>query len=65
MCECDQLPNRMRSNRATAPGCDAGEVMASVDDAGTEQRLVIADISADGEWLSMSTVHTAPLASWR
>lgn len=55
----------MPSKRRAAPGFNAGEVMASVDDAGTEQRLVIADISTDGEWVSMATTHTAPLPAWR
>jgi hypothetical protein len=53
----------MRSNGTAGP--DAGEVMASVDDAGAEERLVIADISADEEWVTMSTVHTTSLAAWR
>jgi hypothetical protein len=55
----------MRSDQPTPSGADGGEVMASVDDAGTEQRLVIADISAEGEWVSMSTIDTVPLSQWR
>jgi|GEM_PF-1754055 len=52
-------------SRTVTDPVDASEVMASVDDAGPEQRLVIADISVDEEWLSMSTVHTVPVTAWR
>ena len=55
----------MRSDCPSPPGSNGGEVMASVDDAGPNQQLVIADISADEEWVSMSTTYTAPLSAWR
>lgn len=47
------------------PHAPDAEVMASVDQSGHDEQLVIADISADGEWVSMPTTHTAPLSAWR
>lgn len=56
----------MRPEGATpGPHAPGAEVMASVDGSGTDEQLVIADISADDEWVSMSTSHTAPLVAWR
>lgn len=55
----------MSPESGATPGHCRSEVMASVDGDGSEERLVIADISADGEWLSMATAHTVPLAAIR
>ncbi|MFB6229369.1 MAG: hypothetical protein ABEH88_12600 [Halobacteriales archaeon] len=33
----------------------AGEIMAAIDDDGSVRRLVIADVSTDGSWLSAPT----------
>lgn len=41
------------------------EVMASVEEAGPETRLVIADISQDGAWVSATTEATRGLEAWR
>jgi hypothetical protein len=46
---------------------DAGgpEVMAAIDSDGRGPRFVIADISADGSWLSVPATAAACLADWR
>ncbi|NIB98100.1 hypothetical protein [Halobacterium sp. R2-5] len=41
------------------------DVMASLDDEGPESRLVIADISCDEAWMSMTADHATPLSAWR
>jgi len=46
-------------------GSSAPEVMASIDAEGDDPRLVIADITADGTWLSASEAGAASLAEWR
>ena len=48
-----------------APGPDGAEVMASIDDEGDGSRLVIADVSADGTWLSVPAEAAATLVEWR
>lgn len=45
---------------------DGDDVMASVDEEGYgEARLVIADITRDEAWVSMSTDAATPLAAMR
>ncbi|WP_162833833.1 DUF7556 family protein [Haladaptatus cibarius] len=44
---------------------DDSEVMASVDDDGNTKRLVIADISCEGAWISMRVEDTTSLPDWR
>ena len=46
-------------------GSHVPEVMASIDAEGDDPRLVIADITADGTWLSVSETAAASLAEWR
>ncbi|WP_423743654.1 hypothetical protein V5735_11525 (plasmid) [Haladaptatus sp. SPP-AMP-3] len=41
------------------------EVMASVDDDGEAERLVIADVSRDDAWICMRVSDTAALPNWR
>jgi hypothetical protein len=41
------------------------DVMASLDDDGPESRLVIADISRDEAWVSMTADAATPLSAWR
>ncbi|MFH5800150.1 hypothetical protein [Haladaptatus sp. DYF46] len=41
------------------------EVMASVDDDGQTERLVIADVSRDDAWICMRVTDTAALSNWR
>lgn len=43
----------------------AGEVMAAIDEAGSESRFVIADIAQDGAWVSASMDATRGLEAWR
>lgn len=45
-------------------GADTAEVMASIE-TGEEQRLIIADITVEGSWISMPTAATASLPEWR
>lgn len=53
----------MASDPATAQG-PADEIMASIDSDGADARLVIADISDDGAWLSIPEGAAAPLGEW-
>ena len=55
------------STDATPPGLTAAtpEVMASVERGGTEARVVIADISQDGAWLSADSEALPSLEAWR
>lgn len=46
-------------------GSDGPEVMASIDADGDAPRLVIADITADGTWLSAPEAAAASLSEWR
>ena len=43
----------------------AGDVMASVDDDGATERLVIADVSRDDAWVMLPLSEAATLADWR
>ncbi|WP_327050713.1 DUF7556 family protein [Halomicrococcus gelatinilyticus] len=49
----------------SAPVAEDAEVMSSVDDDGRVERLVIADITRDNEWLSMPVADAASLPEWR
>jgi hypothetical protein len=44
---------------------DSAEVMASVDDDGRTERLVIADISREDAWISMRMTDVASLSDWQ
>ncbi|WP_232686748.1 DUF7556 family protein [Halobacterium zhouii] len=45
---------------------DSGtDVMASLDGDGSDSRLVIADISRDEAWVSMTANDATPLPAWR
>lgn len=50
---------------ATEAPVDSDSVMASLDDAGPEQRLVIADVDREGAWLSVVADAAATLPAWR
>lgn len=43
----------------------AADVMASIDDGGPEERLVIADVSRDEAWVTVPSADAAPLSAWR
>ncbi len=49
----------------SAPVVNDAEVMASVDDDGDGERLVIADITCDSAWISMPVANTASIPDWR
>lgn len=48
-----------------ATASTAEDVMASVDDDGTLERFVIADISRDDAWVSLPLCEATPLAEWQ
>ncbi|EMA53074.1 MULTISPECIES: DUF7556 family protein [Halococcus] len=50
---------------AVATAGSAEDVMGSVDDDGTVERFVIADISRDDAWLSLPLAEAATLADWQ
>ncbi|MEE6210656.1 hypothetical protein U3A55_10870 [Salarchaeum sp. III] len=50
---------------ATAVPASGADVMASIDDEGPEERLVIADVSRDDAWVTIDARDAAPLAEWR
>lgn len=41
------------------------EVMASVDDDDGRERLIIADVSRDGAWISAPTETAIAVSEWR
>jgi len=56
----------MAPNTATASEALAErEVMASVDDDGRTERLIIADTTADGAWLSVPVSGSVSLQEWQ
>ena len=55
----------MATDTVTPSGGDGPEVMASIDADGDDARLVIADVSADGTWLSVREDAAATLLEWR
>jgi len=42
-----------------------GDVMASLDEDGSEERLVIADVSRDDAWVAVRSADAASLGAWR
>ncbi|GAB3042254.1 DUF7556 family protein [Natronobiforma cellulositropha] len=48
----------------TVPAAD-DTIVASIDAAGVGEEYVIADISADGAWLSMNAAEAPALPAWR
>jgi hypothetical protein len=53
------------STDAAQPAPDGTDVMASLDDDGPESRLVIADITRDEAWVSVTEAAATPLSAWR
>ena len=63
---CDFVPHVMVSDATSMAATEStGEVMAAVEEAGSQSRYVIADISRDGAWVSASTAATRDLEAWR
>ncbi|MDH5018811.1 DUF7556 family protein [Halobacterium rubrum] len=54
----------MSTDAANSAHCGT-DVMASLDDDGPESRLVIADISTDDAWVSVTEADATPLSAWR
>jgi len=50
---------------ASTTAREDGEVVASVDDAGSSHEYVIADITEDGAWLAMDVSDAPTLPAWR
>ncbi|MFB6353497.1 MAG: hypothetical protein ABEJ92_05370 [Halobacteriales archaeon] len=55
----------MGDDAATVGGSAVPEVMAAIDSDGHGPRLVIADVTTDGSWLSVAATEAACLADWR
>ena len=56
----------MAPNTATPSNSVAQrEVMASLDDDGRTERLIIADTTADDAWLSVSVSGSVALQNWQ
>ena len=55
----------MAPDSTTVPDSSEAEVMAVVDTDRGEPRLVIADITVDGAWLSAPTGCAVSLPAWR
>ncbi len=53
-----------RPTTATLPVA-TDDVMASVDDDGTTEEFIIADISRDDSWISIPLKEAAALPNWR
>jgi hypothetical protein len=55
----------MGSNTAATMLPVAADVMASVDDDGTGEEFIIADVSRDDSWISIPLKEAAALPNWR
>ncbi|MFC7044052.1 hypothetical protein ACFQH6_00275 [Halobacteriaceae archaeon GCM10025711] len=55
----------MAPDSTAVPDSSEPEVMAAVDTDSGEPRLVIADITIDGAWLSAPTGSAVSLPAWR
>lgn len=55
----------MSTNTAVTSEADDGTVMASIDEGGHEMRLVIADVSRDGAWVSIPADDAVDVEHWR
>ncbi len=55
----------MTTDAAQPANASGTDVMASLDDEGPESRLVIADISCDEAWMSVTADHATALSAWR
>ena len=55
----------MSTNTAVASEADDGTVMASIDEGGHEPRLVVADVSRDGAWVSIPCGDAVDVEDWR
>ena len=60
------LSHTMAANTAAATlPTTANDVMASVDDDGTGEEFIIADVSRDNSWISMQLKEAAALPNWQ
>ena len=60
------IVSHVMTTDAACPQRDSGtDVMASLDGDGPDSRLVIADISRDEAWVSMTEDDATPLSAWR
>lgn len=51
--------------KASTTAREDGEVVASVDDAGSGREYVIADITEDGAWVAIDASDAPTLPAWR
>ena len=54
----------MTQNATAVADASQAEVMASVDPSPAQPEFVIADVSRDGAWLSMSAAEAPSLRDW-
>jgi hypothetical protein len=62
---CHVVSYVMATDAAQPANPSGTDVMASLDDEGPESRLVIADISCDEAWMSVTADHATALSAWR
>lgn len=65
---CDNIYHNMDSDSPPADASDdgtPGEVMAAIDDDDGDRRLVIADVSTDGSWVSAPADASVSVAEAR
>lgn len=55
----------MSTKSAVTSEPDDGTVMASIDEGGHASSLVIADVSRDEAWVSISTDEAVDLEAWQ
>ena len=60
-----QCHNMVPNTAAASNPAGDGEVMVSVDGSGAAARVVIADISRDGAWVSFPLAEAAAITEWR
>lgn len=60
-----QCHNMVPNTAAASDPAGDGEVMVSVDGSGAAARVVIADISRDGAWVSFPLAEAAAITEWR
>jgi len=54
------------SDRLTAPRSRSDDhVVGAIDDDGSCKKYIIADISTDDAWISVTETEAAPLEAWR
>jgi hypothetical protein len=53
------------SNAGVSETSDDSQVMAAIDDDGSHEKFIIADISVDDAWVSVRNEEAPMLEAWR